>query len=83
MWVWVSIPNQPKLKPIPPNHPPPQSPTPTPPYITYTGDGASLTTFFRKAKKREPTLLVVKAMTGEVFGGFASKSWIDKGEVGR
>lgn len=45
------------------------------------GDGASLTTFFRKARKREPTLLVVKAMGGQVFGGFASKAWIDKGEV--
>ena len=50
---------------------------------TLTGDGASLTTFFRKAKRREPTLLVLRATGGEVFGGFASKAWHDKGEVSK
>ncbi|KAM3570389.1 hypothetical protein VYU27_007547 [Nannochloropsis oceanica] len=44
------------------------------------GDGASLNTFFKKAKNREPTLLVLKDMQGGVFGGFATRVWMEKGE---
>lgn len=33
-----------------------------------------------QAKNREPTLLVLKDMQGGVFGGFATRVWMEKGE---
>ncbi|KAJ8561520.1 hypothetical protein ON010_g8157 [Phytophthora cinnamomi] len=40
-------------------------------------DGCSLHTLLRKARKQNPTLVVVETTKGDIFGGFASEEWQD------
>ncbi|EGZ23591.1 hypothetical protein PHYSODRAFT_486204 [Phytophthora sojae] len=40
-------------------------------------DGCSLHTLLLKAKKHNPTLVVVETTKGDIFGGFASEEWQD------
>jgi len=40
-------------------------------------DGCSLHTLLLKARKNNPTLVVVETTKGEIFGGFASEEWQD------
>ncbi|CAM9137130.1 unnamed protein product [Choristocarpus tenellus] len=43
-------------------------------YSTFR-DGASHIQFYDRTKEESPTYIVVEAMNGEVFGGFASATW--------
>ncbi|XP_055335073.1 GTPase-activating protein skywalker-like [Paramacrobiotus metropolitanus] len=47
------------------------------PTLLYTSEehGVSLVTFFQQCGNNEPTLLIVKTKTGDVFGAFCSHSW--------
>lgn len=38
-------------------------------------DGVSMETFFARARRAGPSLLVILTDEGEIFGGFASQSW--------
>ncbi|GMF09284.1 unnamed protein product [Phytophthora lilii] len=40
-------------------------------------DGCSLHTLLLKARKQNPTLVVVETTKGDIFGGFASEEWQD------
>ena len=39
-------------------------------------DGQSFSTFLAQVKQQGPTIVVVKSAYGDIFGGYASQSWI-------
>ena len=39
-------------------------------------DGQSFSTFLAQVKQKGPTIVVVKSAYGDIFGGYASQSWI-------
>ncbi|ODN04600.1 TBC1 domain family member 24 [Orchesella cincta] len=47
------------------------------PVLLYTSDehGCSLTTFFNRVENHEPTILIIKTTTDEVFGAYCSSMW--------
>ncbi|XP_035701591.1 GTPase-activating protein skywalker isoform X3 [Folsomia candida] len=47
------------------------------PVLLYTTEehGCSLTTFFKRVENHEPTILIIKTTTDEVFGAYCSSHW--------
>jgi hypothetical protein len=52
------------------------------PQLIYTTNehGCSLSTFFNRVEQYEPTLLLLKATTGEIFGAYLSTAWTVRNE---
>ena len=50
------------------------------PTLVYSSEehGISLSTFYTKSELYEPTILVVKTKTGEIFGAYCSTSWAER-----
>jgi len=50
------------------------------PILLYTTEehGCSLTTFYVRVEHHEPTLLLIKTCTNEVFGAYCSSKWIER-----
>jgi len=50
------------------------------PTLAYSSDehGVSLTTFFNRVDKYEPTIMVIKNTNKEVFGAYCSSSWAQR-----
>ena len=50
------------------------------PTLVYSSDehGISLSTFYSKSELYEPTILVVKTRTNEIFGAYCSTSWAER-----
>ncbi|KAF4523265.1 hypothetical protein B566_EDAN006888 [Ephemera danica] len=50
------------------------------PVLLYTTEehGCSLTTFFVRVEKHEPTILIIKTCAGEVFGAYCSTMWMER-----
>ena len=47
------------------------------PELIYSSNehGISLTTFYTRSEKYEPTILLIKTTEGEVFGAYCSSTW--------
>ena len=52
------------------------------PTLAYASNthGVSLTTFFNRVDKYEPTILIVKTSNREVFGAYCSTSWAERNQ---
>jgi len=52
------------------------------PELIYTSEehGCSLTTFFSRVEQHEPTLMLLKVTTGEIFGAYCSSAWATRNE---
>lgn len=50
------------------------------PTLAYSSEehGISLSTFYSKSELYEPTILVVKTKTNEIFGAYCSSSWAER-----
>lgn len=50
------------------------------PTLAYSSNehGISLTTFYTRCEKYEPTILVIKTTQGEVFGAYCSTTWAER-----
>ena len=50
------------------------------PTLVYSSEehGISLSTFYTKSELYEPTILVVKTRTNEIFGAYCSTSWAER-----
>ena len=50
------------------------------PTLVYSSEehGISLSTFYAKSELYEPTILVVKTKTNEIFGAYCSTSWAER-----
>ena len=50
------------------------------PTLVYSSEehGISLSTFYTKSELYEPTILVVKTKTSEIFGAYCSTSWAER-----
>ena len=52
------------------------------PELIYSSNqhGISLTTFYTRSEKYEPTILVIKTTEKEVFGAYCSTTWATRNE---
>ncbi|XP_059483880.1 GTPase-activating protein skywalker isoform X2 [Neocloeon triangulifer] len=50
------------------------------PVLLYTTEehGCSLTTFFVRVEKHEPTILIIKTCSGDIFGAYCSARWEER-----